>query len=136
MFETFEHTADLGLRVRADDRTLLFAEAGRALLSVLVANPRAVRRSVQKRLQIAGQDLEYLLFDWLNELLYLFESERLLLGEFAIEWEPEGLQATCGGELLDRRRHELLREVKAITYHRLLVREEPDGWLAEWVVDI
>ncbi len=136
MFETFEHTADLGLRVRAADRTQLFAEAGQALLSVVVANPESLARRVRKSLRIVGQDVEYLLFDWLNELLYLFESERLLLGEFAIEWEPEGFRATCWGELLDRRRHELLREVKAITYHRLLVREEPDGWLAEWVVDI
>ncbi len=136
MFETFEHTADLGLRVRAADRTQLFAEAARALFSVMVANPESIARTVQRTYRIPGQDDEYLLLDWLNELLYTFETERLLLGEFAIAWDQEGLNSTCWGEPFDRTRHELLHEVKAITYHRLLVRQRHDGWLAEWVVDI
>jgi SHS2 domain-containing protein len=136
MFEIFEHTADLGLRVRAPDREGLFADAARALFSVLVANPQDIRSVEQRIYQIEGDADDYLLFDWLNELLYTFESEHLLLTEFAIDFDSGGLRATCGGEPIDRSRHDLQNEVKAITYHGLQVRQDDEGWLAELIVDI
>jgi SHS2 domain-containing protein len=136
MFEVFEHTADVGLRIRAADRRTLFAEAGRALFSLLVANPTAVQCLQQKSFEIAGDHDEYLLFDWLNELLYTYETEHLLLAEFNVHLSAEGLQATCRGEPIDRSRHQLDHEVKAITYHALQVQAVADGWLAEVIVDI
>ena len=136
MFEIFEHTADLGLRVRAEDRESLFAEAGRGLLSVIAAEPEQVRPSREVTIQIQGTELDYLLFDWLNELLFKFETERLLLVEFDVRITAEGLVATARGEPFDPERHELEHEVKAITYHQLKVEQTPQGWLAEVILDI
>lgn len=136
MFEVFEHTADLGLRVRAADRAGLYAEAARAFFSVIVANPDAIRSVQQKTYTIPGDAEDLLLFDWLNELLYTFETEHLLLAEFHVEFSRDGMQATCQGEPVDRERHELDHEIKAITYHRLRVENGDDGWLAEVIVDI
>ena len=136
MYEVFEHTADLGLRVRAASLEQLFADAGAALLSVLVANPEAVRGVQEKTYRIAGRERDYLLFDWLTELLFTFETEHRLLSQFAIRLVDDGLEATCRGEPIDRERHELEHEVKAITYHGLKVEPAGDGWLAEVIVDI
>lgn len=136
MYEFFEHTADLGLRVRAADLDTLFAEAAGALFAAIVEDVSAVRPERAVEVRLAADDRDYLLFDWLKELLYRFDVEHLLFGRFAVHVGADGLQGTAWGEPLDRSRHELSHEVKAITYHGLKVEQTADGWLAEVIVDI
>lgn len=136
MYEVFEHTADLGLRILANSLEELFSEAGRGLFSLLVVNLDQAASVRERTYQIAGDERDYLLFDWLNELLYTFERERLLLVQFDVRLDSAGLQAVCRGEPLDRERHELDHEIKAITYHGLKVEPAGSGWLAEVIVDI
>src|SRR5262245_51034402 len=121
MFELFEHTADLGLRASGATLEELLAEAARGLLAMLVANPQAVRPVRTRTIEVAAEQPEYLLFDWLSELLYAFETDKLLLGEFELTLNGEQLRATCRGEPMDPARHHMDHEVKAITYHRLRV---------------
>ncbi|HEY1189812.1 MAG TPA: archease [Gemmata sp.] len=136
MHELFEHTADLGLRATAPDLPSLFAEMGRCLLSAMVEDPASVRSAQEVRIEIAGSDREFLLFDWLKELLLRFETDRLLFAAFEVTLTATGLEATARGENYDPERHALAHEVKAITYHELKVTEHTDGWLAEVIVDI
>jgi len=136
MFETFEHTADLGLRMRAADLDGLFAEAARALFSVIVEDLGTVVASQRIDVRLAGDDREFLLFDWLKALLYRFDAEHLVFSRFEAKVGADGLEAAAWGEPLDRARHELGHEVKAITYHGLRVEHTANGWLAEVIVDI
>ncbi|HEX7377033.1 MAG TPA: archease [Pirellulales bacterium] len=136
MYETFEHTADLGLRVRASDLETLFTDAARGLTSMIAANHDAVRPVREIAFEVPGGRLDELLFDWLTEILYAFESEHLLLSQFEVQFGESGLTATARGEAADESRHQLEHEVKAITYHGLRVEQTPDGWLAEVIVDI
>jgi SHS2 domain-containing protein len=141
MYEVFEHTADLGLRVRAGCLADLFADAARGLFSMIVANLADVHPVVERSYRLAGDERDLLLFDWLNELLYTFESERLLLATFNISVceSSDGswlLVATGRGEAVDEARHRLEHEVKAITYHGLAVVEQDGAWVAEVIVDI
>jgi SHS2 domain-containing protein len=136
MYETFEHTADLGLRVRAEDLNTLFREAAQVLFSAIVEDVGTVQPVRQLDVSLPADDLEYLLFDWLQALLYHFDTEHLLLGKFEVEVGPEGLTGHAWGEPLDRSRHRLEHEVKAVTYHGLKVEKTGDGWLAEVIVDI
>ena len=136
MYETFEHTADLGLRIRASDLNILFAEAGEALFTAIVEDLRTVEPRQQIEVQLPADDRDYLLFDWLKELLYHFDAEHLLLSRFEVRLNDAGLHGNAWGEPLDRSRHALAHEVKAITYHGLRLEQMPDGWLAEVIVDI
>jgi SHS2 domain-containing protein len=136
MYETFDHTADLGLRIRSADLNTLFAEAALALFATVVEDLDTVKPDRKVDVTIAGTDRDYLLFDWLKELLYHFDSEHLLLSRFEVRIGDDGLQGSAWGEPLDRNRHELAHEVKAITYHGLRVEPDADGWLAEVIVDI
>jgi SHS2 domain-containing protein len=136
MYETFEHTADLGLRIRAADLESLFTEAGRALFSVLVDDLSTVQPAQAQVLEVKGDDRVYLLFDWLNELLYRFETEHWLFSRFEVRFDEQGLVGTAWGEPVDTARHALAHEVKAITYHGLRVEPSEGGWLAELIVDI
>jgi SHS2 domain-containing protein len=136
MYETFEHTADLGLRVRAADLNQLFAEAAQALFSAIVDDLETVEPKQKIEVSLQGDDLGYLLFDWLNELLYRFDTEHFLFGKFEVRIKDQNLQGLAWGEPLDASRHSLAHEVKAITYHGLRVEKENDGWLVEVIVDI
>jgi SHS2 domain-containing protein len=136
MFEVFEHTADLGLRVLAEDEPTLFADAARGLFSIIVANLDAVRPVCKKAFALRGSRRDELLFDWLSELLYVFETERLVLSQFRVALGAEDLQAEAWGEPLDATRHQLEHEVKAVTYHGLVVEQTAQGWRAEVIVDI
>lgn len=139
MFEVFEHTADLGIRVRGSSLEELFADAGRGVISQL-ANLATVQPVSEKAITLAGESLDYLLFDWLTELLYAFEESHLLLSEFDVHIRHADneyqLTATCRGEVADEARHDLEHEVKAITYHGLFVNQTAEGWEAEVIVDI
>jgi SHS2 domain-containing protein len=136
MYEYFDHTADLGIRVRSADLNGLFADAATALFAAVVDGLEAVRPAQQVAIAIDGSDLDYLLFDWLRELLFRFDAEHLVLSQFDVRVSETGLKATARGELLDPARHVLSHEVKAITYHGLRVEREADGWVAEVIVDI
>jgi len=136
MYEVFEHTADLGLRVCAASREELFTEAAQGLFSLIVVNLDAVKPVDPFDFEILGHDLEYLLFDWLNELLYTYESRRVVLRKFELTFTDTGLLAVGRGEPIDARRHQLDHEVKAITYHGLKIARDGEGYLAEVIVDI
>ena len=136
MYETFPHTADLGLRVRADDFPELLCEAARGLFSAMVANLDTVRLVEQRTYRIDGDERDLLLFDWLNELLDGVHRNRTLLNRFHVKVDETGLDARCQGEPLDMDRHTLDHDIKAITYHGLQVAQEGGIWRAEVVVDI
>lgn len=136
MYEIFEHTADLGLRVRAESLEQLFVDAARGLFSMVVADLETVRATEERQWNLAGEEHDYLLFDWLSELLYTFDTERLLLSRFEVSLDQGRLHATALGESVDPARHALEHEVKAITYHALRVERLADEWLAEVIVDI
>jgi SHS2 domain-containing protein len=136
MHETFEHTADLGLRVRAPTLDALFAEAAEALFGALVEDLRTVQPAQPHEVTLENDDRTYLLFDWLNELLFQFDTCRSLFSRFEAHVTGNTLRGTAWGEPLDRARHLLSHEVKAITYHGLRVEPAEGGWLAEMIVDI
>ena len=136
MYETFEHTADLGLRIRADDLNTLFAEAGRALFSVIVENPEDIRTVEEIPFTINGTEAEDLLHDWLTELLFTFHVHRRVLAKFDVHIHSTELTAVAQGEKIDPKRHEINLEIKAITWHGLKIEQSPDGWMAEVIVDI
>ncbi len=136
MYEFFDHTADIGLRIRANDLDELFSEAAGALFSIIVANLETVKTVEQKTFEIEGDDHENLLHDWLAELLYTFHTEHRVFSQFEVHLADDKLTATAGGEKIDETRHELDAEIKAITYHGLKVERQTDGWLAEVIVDI
>lgn len=136
MYETFDHTADLGLRIRAADLDTLFAEAAQALFCVIVEDLSTVEHKQRIDIELAGDDLDFLFFDWLKELLYRFDAEQLLFSRFEVHVANGKLSGAAWGEPLDRQRHILEHEVKAITYHGLKVAADAAGWLAEVIVDI
>lgn len=136
MYEIFEHTADMGLRVRAASLDELFAEAARALFSVVVANLDSVRPVEKLAFEIDAEQLDVLLRDWLAELLFVFHTRHMLFGQFEVRVLDNRATAAARGEPIDKSRHQIDVEVKAVTYHGLKVERQGEGWLAEVILDI
>lgn len=136
MYEFFEHTADVGIRVRSDTLAGLVEEGGRAVFALLVANPETIRPAESWHARVGGTEPEDLLFDCLAQWLSLFTVDRLLLARFEARLDATGARLTAWGEPYDPARHELDHDVKAITYHQLRVEHDPDGWQAQLIVDV
>jgi len=141
VFEIFEHTADLGLRVRAPSLERLCEDAAAGLMQIIAGDVAQIRPDEPETFELSGRRPDYLLFDWLNELLYVFGSRRMLFSRFEVApgVEERGLRATAFGERYDPARHTLAHEVKAITYHGLTVKRPGDSggqWEATVIVDI
>jgi SHS2 domain-containing protein len=136
--ETFEHTADLGLRVTARDLPDLFETAAAGLYDIIVVNREDVRAAGSESVQVAAPTLPDLFLAWLNELVFRTETKHRLYSRFRvrIDESPPRLEATIEGEPIDRDRHVLDHEVKAATHHGLTVRETAEGWQAEVILDI
>jgi SHS2 domain-containing protein len=101
-----------------------FANAAYGLFSLIV-EPNKVKEKESRKVMVQAQDAESLLFNWINELIYIFEVERLLFKSFDItDFTGQSLEATCGGEKYDPSRHQLKTGVKSATYHMLKVDGE------------
>jgi SHS2 domain-containing protein len=134
MFELFEHTADLGLRIRARDLPALFRDAGRCLFAAIAEPEPTGAAARQVSFELQGDRYDYLMLDWLAELLFVSETEHVLLGEFRVA--VDDYRVVAQASVYDPRGYRLLREVKAVTYHGLKVERLGGGWLAEIIVDI
>ena len=138
-WETFDHTADVGLKVNGVDLDDLFQTAAEAVFDYIVANRADVRHSVQETVQLVSEDTGDLLITWLNELIFRSETKHRLYAGFEVSVAEDGrsLVATIVGEPVDRDRHQLDHEVKAVTRHGVdLQHLENDGWVAEFILDI
>jgi protein archease len=135
-YEVFEHTADIG--IHAFGRTLpeLFIHAAQGMESLMVA-PEQVREPVSREIAVEGHDLVSLLIAWLNELIFLFDTEYLLFRTFEINAFTEtSLRGRASGEPYDAQRHELSSAIKAVTWHEAAVEPTGDGYKARIIFDI
>jgi SHS2 domain-containing protein len=103
----------------------------------IILDPSAIRPIESIAIPGVGGDLESLLVNWLNEVLYYVDGRRLALAEFAVAHVSETHVACIAkGEPRDRERHPSRLTVKAVTYHQLKVQRAADSWVADVYVDI
>ena len=135
-FEILDHTADIGLVIYGENLKALFGNAGEAFFR-LITDLRKVRRRIERRINIGGESLDRLMVDWLSELLYLHDVENLLFKGFKVESVgKDGLKAIVKGEPFREGVHVIKTEVKAVTYHRIEVRQENGRWRAQIILDL
>jgi SHS2 domain-containing protein len=135
-YKTFDHTADLGVEIYGSNLDELFVNAGTTLFD-LISGGCGIEENAALPVAVEGNGYEDLMVSWLRELLYLYQVKGYLLSTFIIhELNDSLLRATVRGEQFNVRRHELLREIKAVTYHQLTIEQGHAGWTARIVFDI
>jgi SHS2 domain-containing protein len=129
-------TADVAFVAYGKDLNELFANSALAMFEVMISTKK-VKPKVKKEVEVSGNDLQSLMFDWLNELLIYVDAENLAFSDFKVKVDGKNfkLRATCSGEKIDREKHETRTMVKAATYHKMKV-EKNKIWKAQVIVDI
>lgn len=136
-FEFFEHTADIGIRAYGNTLEEAFEEAARGVFEVMTDTSK-VNPIQCIEISVHGYDLENLLYNWIEELLYFYDSDLMLFSKFDIKIDPETLTLTgrACGEKFDPHKHEKRTVVKAMTYHMMEIKKIGSEYEVQFVVDI
>jgi SHS2 domain-containing protein len=126
------------LRVSASDLDDLFRTAAEGLFDYMVVNRGEVRAAASESVTLTAATTGDLLAAWLNELIFRCETEHRLYAQFHVHVAADGLSvdAEIRGEPIDRDRHILDHEVKAVTHHGLKITMDQQTWTAELILDI
>jgi SHS2 domain-containing protein len=132
--------ADVAFDVTGTGLEEVFMAAAEALLDVMVAERQTVEDKLRQVVSIEAESTEMLLFDFLQELIFLKDRDQILLAAQRIEIDQHphrcGLTAIMVGEPMDVTRHDLIVDVKAVTMHQFSLLKNPSGWCARIVLDI
>ncbi|OGG43968.1 MAG: hypothetical protein A3F84_13035 [Candidatus Handelsmanbacteria bacterium RIFCSPLOWO2_12_FULL_64_10] len=132
--------ADVAFEAWGDTVEEMFVAAAEATLNVMVADLETIARQTRRSIRVESDALDLLLFNFLQELIYYKDAERLLLLAERVQVEtghaPLSASADLAGEELDAARHDLLVDVKAVTLHRFRVAQSERGWEAFIILDI
>ena len=134
-FEILEHTADVGLVARGSDLSELFRNAARGMFS-LICDTSRVQKKETVPIEVRDENLDFLFFAWLDELLYLTSARRFVFCDFAAEVTEGAARGAAMGERMDPARHDLRLEIKAVTYHELKVVKQNNLWTATVIFDV
>jgi SHS2 domain-containing protein len=123
-FELIEHTADIGINAYGKNLAEAFANAAYGMFSI-IAELGNIKEAEMRRVEVNADDIEGLLFEWLNDLLYYFDVEMLIFKRFEVmEFTDTRLMAECYGEKYDAACHQIKTGVKSATYHTLEVNRK------------
>ena len=135
-FEIIDHTADIGIVAYGADIKQVFANAALGLFN-LMADLGNLKEDTKRQIELSAEDVEVLLVEWLNELIYISDVEHIIFKRFEInELSNTQLRAICFGEKIKSGQHKLKREIKAATYHMLRLNKENGSYKVQIIFDI
>ncbi len=120
-YRQISHTADTGLVAYGDTLEQSYVNAAYGMFS-LITDLRRVKAAESRTIEIEERNLETLLFEWLNSLLYYFDTQGMLFKVFDIvSFSERRINARCLGEIYQPSRHCLKTGIKSATFHQMLV---------------
>ena len=149
-YELIPHTADMGIRVTGKDLPETFQKAGFALFDIMT-DIKEVNPAVKETVKVTADNLDELMNYWLTSLLQQFTLKNRLISKVKINnispplappkaslafGGETALEAVIQGEPYNPSRHQIHKEIKAITFHNLSVRKTSNGWQAEVIFDV
>lgn len=133
----FDHTGDLGIEVEAESLAAIFEEAAVGMFALLT-DVEMLQPGRAMDISLSADDRSELLLKWLSELNFLHLTQRLLFGRFVVtDISDTHVEATAFAVPIDMRRHAIHTEIKAVTYHDMVVEKRNDDyWYARIIFDI
>ena len=136
-------TADIAYEIYGKNIEELFNNSALALFNSM-CNLKKIQPKIKKIIKLKNENIQDLLFDFIEELIFLKDSKYILFSKFKINIKQvhEGrspyneLEAICFGENINQSRHQLKTDVKAITYHKFELKKEKDRFKAQIILDI
>ena len=135
-YEFVDHTGDIGVRVFGERLPELFQQAAEAL-TFIITDPETIRIKETRKILLEAKTDEELLITWLNELVYLFDTQGLLFKSFEVlSVHDHHFEALAQGERYVQDRHPIKTAVKAATYHQLKIENHQGVWTAQVIFDL
>ena len=138
-YKFFDHTADVLFEANGKSLGELFEAAGLATEETQ-ADLKDIKQKIKKEINLEKDNIEMLLFDFLQELIFLKDAELLLFSNIKVSIKEKNktykLKAALKGEKLDQKKHNLKVDVKAVTLHRFEVKKTSNCWFARVILDI
>ncbi len=131
-------SADAAFEASGNTLEEVFRDSALATFEVMV-DTKTIKPFLRREILVKNSDVDGLLIDWLSELVFLKDSESLLFSVFDVILTKNDvyvLKGVAKGEKIDREKHKLRSDVKAVTYHLLEVKKTEDKWVARVVLDI
>ena len=130
--------ADVAFEVKGRNINKFFEDSAMALFDIM-ANPKKVDKKIKKTFNIAKENLEDLMYAFLDEIIYLKDKDALVFNSCKIsinEAKKLKLKATLFGDRIDHEKQELRVDPKAVTMHKFLVKKEKGNYIARVIIDI
>ncbi len=138
LFLSDQITAETTFVAYGENLNLLFKNAALALTEVMV-DTSSIAKKVIWKIKLTSDNLEELLLRFLEEIIYLKDSQGLVFKTFnihVINTRPVRLSGELGGEKIDSGKHKLRTDIKAVTHHMFELKKEQHFWKANVVVDV
>jgi len=119
-YEVLSHTAETGIKAYGRDLNQAFSNAAKATFWLLT-DPNLITPTREIEISLQSSNVRELLVDWLNELLFYFETEGLVFSQFDVRISGASLKASAKGEEFKADKHPIKTQIKATTYHNLEV---------------
>lgn len=134
-WELFTHDADIGIRGLGNSLDEAFEMAGIAITAV-VTDPNTIPTDVEVNLSINEADQDMLFFEWVNQIIYIMDTKKMLFSKFDIQMNNNSLNAKLYGQEVAKINGDFAVEIKGATFTELKVAKENEQWVAQCVVDI
>ena len=135
-YQLIDHTADLGIKASGATLAELFETIAAAMFDQIVET-RQLKGLARTRVDITGIDREDLMISWLRELLFLWNGREMLVKRIAIKTISEtAVSAVVTYDPYDPQTHEILTDIKAVTYHAVRVEKSEAGWETSVIFDV
>jgi SHS2 domain-containing protein len=135
-YELIDHTADIGIRVTEPTLKVLFETSAHAMFEQITDTSK-LSGTHSKEIHVKGIDRSDLLINWLRELLWFWTIDNCLVREITINSiNNDHLSATISYDEFDPEKHEILKDIKAVTYHGVSVDQADAGWQATIIFDV
>ena len=127
-YEVLSHTAETGIRAYGRDLNQSFSNAAKAMFC-LVTDLNLIKPAQEIKISLQSSNTKELLVDWLNELLFRFETEGLVFSQFNVRISGASLKASVKGEEYSPEKHPIKTQIKATTYHNLEVESNNQAYV-------
>ena len=138
-FEILEHTADIGIIAYGKTKKEVFINAAKGMFKIIDGENKNLKENFYDKIKLEADDMEGLLFAWLNELLYIGETRLVILNKFQInELSDFQIKAEVEGIKINPPFVKIEKEIKATTYHCLEIKKDEESglWRAQIIFDV
>jgi len=133
-FEFIEHTADIKFRAYGKSLDGVFENSALAMFASMYSG--RVKAANKKKISVSGKDFESLLYNFLEELLVLLDSDGFFVSGVKVEIDEEELKLDVVVFGDDAKKYPISLDVKAVTYSEMFVKEEKGKWICQVVLDV